>query len=271
LVASTGYWPVTNDEDTLFKMPKSVAGTFENFENVYKIRNPNKKLKYYQNLGSVTIDLDFPSGSHEFKCQPIQALIMSFFSEDSPLSEEFNITLDPKKIKLSTISQCLQASPAYIKKKMYFWIHNGVIIEKKIVGKAFVDEFGVSYPAEPIITYSIVDDLPKSGMEEEEEDIEADHEGYVDEEHESISTKDLFFKSDNYQDNIQGIQKQIINILRNYGPKKKEKLVKVIQKFDNGMNLTIPMGRNDIEELLDSMVKSGQIVYQNYVYYPGIA
>jgi anaphase-promoting complex subunit 2 len=94
LVASTGYWPVSN-HDPLFQMPKTVSSTLENFENVYKVRNPNKRLKYHQNLGSVTIDLDFPSSSHEFKCQPIHALIMSFFSEDSPIEEEFNIKLDP--------------------------------------------------------------------------------------------------------------------------------------------------------------------------------
>lgn len=266
LIASTGYWPVDN-HDPLFQMPKTMTRTLENFENVYKVRNPNKKLKYHQNLGSVTIDLDFPSSSHEFKCQPIHALIMSFFSEGTPLSKEFNIQFDPKNIKLSQIALCLRANPSYIKKKMYFWIHNGVIVEKKSGGKGTIDDFG-EYHA-PDVIYSIVDDLPPV---DESEDIEDAREAWdsFDEEHESISTKDLFFKGENYQDEVQSVQKEIINILRNYGPKKLEKLVKVVQQLETGLGLTIPMSKNDIEELLDSMVKRGQIVYQNYIYYPGI-
>jgi hypothetical protein len=162
----------------------------------------------------------------------------------------------------------LKAEASYIKKKMYFWIHAGVILEQKSPGQGVVDEFGEYHL--PDVSYSIVSDIPSGQYKLENEDAKDLYENF-EEEHESISSKDLFFKGDNYQDGVHSVQKEIINILRIYGPKKLEKLVKVIQTLDSELGIVVPMGQNDIEELLDSMVKTGQIVYQNYVYYPGIA
>ena len=153
---------------------------------------------------------------------------------------------------------------------MYFWIHMGIIIEKQSSSdeKGTTDEFG-EYHA-PDVSYSIVDDIPQGEDGDAEAQVEEAYEN-LDEEHESISTKDLFFKGDNYQDGVQIIQKEIINILRVYGPKKLEKIVKNIQAQESELGISVPLGQNDIEELLDTMVKNGLIVYKNYIYYPGMA
>lgn len=84
---------------------------------------------------------------------------------------------------------------------MYFWIHMGVILEHRsnTDDKGNVDEYG-DYHA-PDVSYAIVDDI--SPEEDGEAGTQA-NEAYenLDEEHESISTKDLFFKGDNYQDGV---------------------------------------------------------------------
>ena len=85
---------------------------------------------------------------------------------------------------------------------MYFWIHMGIILELRQNSdeKGAVDEYG-DYHA-PDVSYAIVEDISPD-EEGDPRAIAEEHYENLDEEHESISTKDLFFKGDNYQDGVQ--------------------------------------------------------------------
>lgn len=271
LIVSTGYWPI-NYEENLFNYPEEYKKILDAFEDDYKKKNQVQKLSFHNNLGSVELKLKFPSGESHFKCQPIQAVLISFFDKRK-MNGEKSITLDYLTQQLNTDEDDSEGklNKSYIRKKMFYWIHKGVIIEKKVttkdpVGGMFdIDEGNEEEEdvGEPEIHYFLVDDLLPKETEEEEEEV---NENFGDEEHESIAHEFLNFRGDSL-DGIQSMEKEIVNILEHNGPKKIDKLFYLINTVAS-QNLSIPWGRSSIEELLESMVKRGKIRYENYVYYP---
>lgn len=265
LIVSTGYWPI-NYEENLFDYPEEYQKIFNTFEAAYKKKNVIQKLSFHKNLGSVNLKLKFPSGESHFKCQPIQAVLIGFFDKKKLKSD--SVSLDYLADQLNTKENKSEgkSNKSYIRKKMFYWIHQGVIIEKKLSkakrGGGVFDTLESSERAESEIHYFLVKDL-KPKDEEEEED---GNENYGDEEHESIAHEFLNFRGDALE-GIQAMEKQIMNILENNGPKKIDKLFYLVNTL-GGQSLTMPWGKNNIEELLESMVKRGKIRYENYVYYP---
>lgn len=270
LIVSTGYWPI-NYEENLFDYPKEYQKILDSFEEGYRKQNIIQKLNFHNNLGSVKLKLKFPSGESHFKCQPIQAVLIGFFDKKKMKGDSISLDYIAEKLNTEENRGSGVSNKSYIRKKMFYWIHQGVIIEKKVSKAAHIEEIFDRKEQEeqeeqeekPEIHYFLVKDLPPKEDEEDEEEI---NENYGDEEHESIAHEFLNFRGDPL-DGIQAMEKEIMNILVNNGPKKIDKLFYLIDTL-RGQSFCMPWGKNNIEELLESMVKRGKIRYENYVYYP---
>jgi hypothetical protein len=265
LIVSTGYWPI-NSNDTFFNFPEPYAEIFDQYQRNYQSLNHIKKLQFHNNLGSVKVSLTFDAGEEVFKCQPVQAVLIGYFDEDN---------MEGNKISLEFLATKLQADPRYVRKKMFYWIHKGVVVENKANQKSgnlrsFEDNFDEGAEMANI-TYSLVEDYePHSGEDLEESQEEEVFEILQEEEHESISQEFLSFRADNFED-VQSLEKEIMNILLNNGPKKIDKLHYLIDTIGNKTQFLMGWNKSNIEELLESMIKRGKIRYENYVYYPNNA
>ena len=213
--------------------------------------------------------MSFPSGDSVFKCQPIHATLISFFDE-----RLLNMS-KTKTITLTMLSELLknkagEAKRRYIRNKMFFWIHKGVVIEHNsrkqrnqglLTSKFYQND---PSPDDAEIRYSIVEDYKPNNDTEEDQEDELDT--WQEEEHESISHEFLYFRDSN-NEGVQSLEKDVLKILNNNGPKKIDKLFYLIDTLSSKTQFIMAWSKNDIQELLDGMVKSGKIRYENYVYY----
>ena len=286
LIVSSGYWPIDSSEQP-FEYPEKFKQIFQKVLDDYKNQyNQTKKIEPHNNLGSVKVslfifinfqlNLKFPSGTATFKCQPIHAVIITLFDKKA------NKTGDP--ISLKTIEEKLKAPSSYIRSKMFYWIHRGIIIEKqKSLRKAsgMMSAQDNYDPSDAKYTYTIVEDYhydkdeepTQSRMEEEAmlpnsvQDIEDDT--MDEEEHESISKKGLNFKQDGDSENGKdSLENNILMILNNNGPKNIEKIYYIIEVMEWNMQNSFSWSEQALQEKLDGMIKKRLIVCQNRIYYP---
>ena len=120
LVTTVGYWPI-NSEVQPFKYPEAFRAVFEQFEEEYQMKKEARELEMHNNLGLVELSLEFKqkpeigSGmdeegvmrSFDFKCQPVQAVLISYFDEESGYSSEEGRSVE-------WLAQELEATVEYI-------------------------------------------------------------------------------------------------------------------------------------------------------------
>ena len=84
-----------------------------------------RKIYFHYNLGHVNLTLSFENGDFEFKCLPIQAIMIIYFDEDK--------MKDPKNgVSSEELSSELHISQNIVKQKMSFWVHKGVVKETRV-------------------------------------------------------------------------------------------------------------------------------------------
>ena len=84
-----------------------------------------RKIAFHYNLGHVNLTLSFDNGDFQFKCLPLQAIMISAFDQTK--------MKDPKNgISSEELSLELQLPQNIIKQKMSFWVHKGVVKETRL-------------------------------------------------------------------------------------------------------------------------------------------
>ena len=119
LIISSYFWPIEENEFK-FKLPEKLASTFEEYSKRYSIVKASRKLKLHEQLGSVTLTLDFENASKTWTgVSPLHAAIITLFDDEQAMksSEE--------------LSAALGISQHYLRKEISFWETRGVIIRVK--------------------------------------------------------------------------------------------------------------------------------------------
>lgn len=281
LQVSSGYWPINSDN--FFNFPEKFQNIFDKMLNDYKKSNLDvKKIKLHNNLGSVKLKLKFPSGVAIFKCQPVQAILISYFDKKTLAGKE--------DLSLKFLADSMGAKEAYIRPKMQYWVHRGIIVEHNNV-KEMQDGYAQTGQM-PNYTYSIVKDyhcsdlmakeLQGSMMEEESEGgpIQTRLEavggwqdefdtGFTGEEHESICRKALSFKvADDQESGNLSLEKKILGILINNGPKNLNKLYYITEMLKWNIEHSFSWSESMLQERLDAMVKKKMVTCAEGVYNP---
>ena len=79
LAVSKGYWPINYDNPNSFQLPAPFKKVFEQYASSYAKIEAMRKIFFHYNLGHVNLSLNFENGDFEFKCTPIQAVLISYF------------------------------------------------------------------------------------------------------------------------------------------------------------------------------------------------
>ncbi|KRX01026.1 Cullin homology [Pseudocohnilembus persalinus] len=77
---SKGYWQINYDQEEN-ELPDIVKPVFDEYLKRFELTKQQRKLKLHPNLGYVNLTLSFDNGDFDFKCPPIQALLISYFDE----------------------------------------------------------------------------------------------------------------------------------------------------------------------------------------------
>jgi anaphase-promoting complex subunit 2 len=79
-----------------------------------------RKIFFHYNLGYVNLTLTFDNGSFDFKCSPIQAMMVTYFDEEKMKDPASGVSSEELSVELH-IAQNV------VKQKMSFWVHKGVV------------------------------------------------------------------------------------------------------------------------------------------------
>lgn len=91
------------------------------YSKTYEGLKPTRQLAWKPNLGTVNIDLEFGDKSLNFNVTPLQATIIYYFQDREIWS-------------LNDLSEATQMQADALKKKISFWVNQGILkeIEKNV-------------------------------------------------------------------------------------------------------------------------------------------
>ena len=115
LIISHVFWPnLRNEEVTIYKpLQDYLAGEYQA---AYSELKRSRTLEWKLNLGFVELDLEFEERTLSFTVSPVQATIILCFEES-------------EKCHADTISNTVGLSLSQTRKKLAFWVTNGVLKE----------------------------------------------------------------------------------------------------------------------------------------------
>jgi anaphase-promoting complex subunit 2 len=137
---SKGYWPINYDYES-FKMPQNLQAIFDQYSSKYSMTKAMRKLIWHHSLGWVDLELEFDNGSFPFKCLPTHAILISYFDEKCKQNLHVIYILDLNTSKnsgmsLKELATHVGMSESMVRQLMSFWVHKGVVQEKKNQGNS---------------------------------------------------------------------------------------------------------------------------------------
>ena len=78
LSVSKGYWPINYEAPQTFQLPPDLNHIFDEYAKRFSDIKAMRKIFFHYNLGHVTLTLSFENGDFEFKCLPIQAIMITY-------------------------------------------------------------------------------------------------------------------------------------------------------------------------------------------------
>jgi anaphase-promoting complex subunit 2 len=81
LAVSKGYWPINYEAASTLQIPSDFKGVFDEYSRLFSKIKAMRKISFHYNLGHVNLTLTFDNGSFDFKCLPIQAIMITYFDE----------------------------------------------------------------------------------------------------------------------------------------------------------------------------------------------
>jgi len=125
LIISSYFWPI-EEQNYKFELPAKLLATFQEYSAKYSEVKASRKLRFHEELGSVTLTLEFENGSRTWHdVSPLHAAIVSLFDGEtgSKNSEE--------------LSKVLGISQHHLRKEISFWETRGVISRTKVNDEFF--------------------------------------------------------------------------------------------------------------------------------------
>jgi len=192
---------------------------------------------------------------------------MSFFDKRS-------LPTPSSRVSLEKIALELKSNPEFVRSKIFYWIHRGVLIEHTQQKKRHGLELGLdeAYNRPPEFNYSIVEDYKSTVADIESEMMEEGvsnllevEDDMIEEEHEAISNENLTYKGSD--DSSLNLEKNIAKLLNNYGPKRLDKLFSITEMLNWSLKLSFTWTPSQLQEKLDLMIKKGLIISSNSIYY----
>ncbi len=82
LAVSKGYWPINYETASTFQIPNQFKSVFDEYSLAFSKIKAMRKINFHFNLGHVNLTLSFDNGNFDFKCLPIQAMLITYFDDD---------------------------------------------------------------------------------------------------------------------------------------------------------------------------------------------
>lgn len=120
LIISSYFWPI-EEQNYKFELPAKLLATFQEYSAKYSVVKASRKLRFHEELGSVTLTLEFENGSRTWNdVSPLHAAIISLFDGEtgSKSSDE--------------LSKVLGISQHHLRKEISFWETRGVVSRSKV-------------------------------------------------------------------------------------------------------------------------------------------
>ena len=124
LIISSYFWPI-EEQNYKFNLPEKLKSSFEDYSEKYSQVKASRKLKFHEQLGNVSLTLEFENGSKTWNdISPLHAAIITLFDEENEMksSEE--------------LSNALGITQHHLRKEISFWETRGVLNRNK-VGEEF--------------------------------------------------------------------------------------------------------------------------------------
>lgn len=81
LAVSKGYWPINYENSSSFQVPAGLQTVFNEYSKAFSQIKAMRKIFFHSNLGHVNLSLQFNNGTFDFKCLPLQAILIGYFDE----------------------------------------------------------------------------------------------------------------------------------------------------------------------------------------------
>jgi anaphase-promoting complex subunit 2 len=81
LAVSKGYWPINYESASSFQVPADLQAVFAEYSKAFAQIKAMRRIFFHYNLGHVDLTLTFDNGPFDFKCLPLQAILISYFDE----------------------------------------------------------------------------------------------------------------------------------------------------------------------------------------------
>jgi anaphase-promoting complex subunit 2 len=124
LIISSYFWPI-EEQNYKFDLPEKLKQSFKDYSEKYSVVKASRKLRFHEQLGSVSLSLEFENGNRTWNdVSPLHAAIIALFDgeEACKSSEE--------------LSAALGISSHHLRKEISFWETRGVLVRTKVA-----DEF----------------------------------------------------------------------------------------------------------------------------------
>jgi len=127
LVSELFWPPFQKSESNAVTLPPEVAKSLKIYESLYHSLRAPRKLHWKPSLGMVTLELKFQSGSRKtFEVSPTHAAIIQNFS-------------GVKSWKVTDLATAVGLSVALVRRKVVYWINQGVLVERVEGGQSYFD------------------------------------------------------------------------------------------------------------------------------------
>ncbi len=111
------YWP-SFDNGPKFDPPTDIQKIMDEYGKEFKKHKPSRHLEWLKHVGTVDLELQMESGeSKQFSVTPLQATVISFFSEQDRL------------VGMEELASKMNTTADVVRKGISFWIGNGVLFE----------------------------------------------------------------------------------------------------------------------------------------------
>lgn len=202
-----------------------------------------RKIHFHYNLGYVNLTLSFDNGDFDFKCLPVQAMMISYLDEGKMRDPTLGVSSEE-------LCSLLQIPQNVVKQKMSFWVHKGVVKEHRGLKNSLSLKRMNSMEDGELVYYKPVKQYEQVARED------------VDDEEENATMKESTSMESHLRHILEGL---IISILNINGPKSSEKihlLLKTVYKTD----LDYAYQEAQTADILKKMVAKKKIIFTGEVY-----
>ncbi|XP_066583015.1 anaphase-promoting complex subunit 2 isoform X2 [Prorops nasuta] len=222
LILSAQFWPPFK-EDWKLELPRIVQEQLEKYVKTFEALKGNRTLCWKPHLGNVHLEIELKDRKLDINVTPIHATIILHFQ-------------DKNEWKLENLAEVMHAPPTVLRRKIIFWISQGLL--KEVSTDVFI-----------LQEESSIKNRPCTEIVEEEEIESA-----------------MASASDQREEELQVFWSYIVGMLTNLDSMPLERIHQMLKMFASQGPGALECGLPELRQFLDGKVREHQLLFSGGLY-----